>query len=567
MWLVTDDTGQVALITPSTGAVGLISLPSGVTAVSPVERPSFIRYAVRGTDLYASYIAGQFSNVLTWVNSTLYKAGITAASVAPTLSQGSAPGVAGLVFARYTPAQYIGTKLVAEGNPSPASNLVSFTDQKPYLSGIPATFSDTRVTHFNIYLSVDGSLSYRAGKIALGTTDFTFSQSLEYLFQQETLPIKFDADGRPMDDILAYGQPPYATVMLSWHRRAWYVDPTKPGVWMSAIDNPEAVNSDEEQSYIPTLNGEYPLSLGANDDELLVFCEDAQYAIAGFGESSFRMRRLDDSVRFIAPHSVQTIQGMVMFASDQGVMAYMGGGGNSFRNLMARSFRRKWIELYAADTTAFENAASGYDRVNGDYIFLPDYSSGTRSIRGYLRAMLEEGEAEPWWYWGDVRTRRTRALGQFYYPGSRRGLITYGECDGYARWDDEANTDDDGDAYGKKMTVAHKHFFFGDQGGDAAHGRTYTNLNLFARLRNVDATVNFYAGDDTAYEGAATKSLTIEPAQNEPGQTTEPTSYSEWTPEVAGKGLTVEIVMEEPPANAEYRGFSIEHREGPQTRS
>ena len=548
------------------GATGAsaVSLPTGVAALVSPRRPSFQRFAIG--DGLNNYVSGQYSSLLVWApNQQLYKGGIAAPSVAPTVMLGAPGGVTGPVLVSFTWAQYIDDVLIHEGNPSPKSTEQTFTDQAIIVSGIPATAPDVRTTHWHVYVSVDGSLSYLAATVALGTTTTTITMDNEELFQQVTLPVKFDDNGLALDDILARGAPPYATIIRRWHRRMWYIDPTKPGVFFSEIDEMESVNENTDLSFLPTEGGEFPLCMAALDDELVVFCEDVFYSISGNGISSFRMRQVSDEIRFVCPFSPQNLQGMILFASDQGIMAYQGGGGNGFRNLMAKTFRTYWEELYGANTVAFENGCSGIDFKFGDYIFAPDWST-TRTIRGHYRPMVEDGEREPWWYFGDVRNRRLKALGQSFVSGTHLGLLTYAECDGQIYNDDAEDGTDAGDSYNKRMRVAHKHSVMGDQGGDDAHGRSYSNLDWFGLQNDNDVVVNCYGGDDTAIQATTpTTSETIEPLASVPGQTTQATSRSTPVAELAGKGVTVEIVVDNP-VQVEHRGFAFLHKEGSQTR-
>lgn len=566
-YLFTDINGNLSRMIPGGIAQQNVPLPSGVTKYSPLTRPTFSRYAlINGTrKLLLSFINGQFNKQLVWTPQMgLFKSGIEAPTAAPTLATTGTGSLSGEVAASFTWAQYQNNLLIHQGNPSPKTAEVTFTNDQVQISGIPSTAPDPRTTHWIVYLTVDGSLSYKAAVYSVGVTSATFDISSTALFENETLPVYLDADGNPLDDILARGVPPYAQVIGVWHQRQWYVVPGMPGVFYSALNEMESVDEDPDRSYIPMPGGEYPLSLGIMDDELVVFCEEVFYSIAGFGETSFSIRKVSDGLRFICPMSPITIQGMVLFASDQGICAYFGGGGNGFRSLMSRSLRNYWIDDLANNVEAYQNGIATDDRVYGDYVFAPDTST-TFQYRGYYRPMIEDGEHEPWWHW-DRRTRRDRTIGQLFYPNSRRGLVAYGECDGKVRWDDNSNADDDGDALQKEMRVMTKHFFMGSQAGDDAHGKTYTNLDWYGKQGSVDVDLNFYGGDDTANEGSPTGTDTLEPLPDQPGQTTEATSRSLEIPTTSGKGITVESVAVAP-LGVEFRGVGIEWRKGPQTRA
>lgn len=548
-----------------------LTLPTNVYLYKPTgARPSIERYALLGGNYpyNLTYIEGIYNKMVVWTqNRGLFRGGIQAHTAAPTLATSGAGSLTGSVVASFTWAQYVGNLKVHEGNPSPKTAGVAFSSNKVSISGVPSTAPDPRTTHWRVYLSVDGSLSYLAGTYPLGATSAAFDVSNVTLtaVTNETLPIKTDADGNPVDDVLARGVPPYASVIRFWHRRLWYIVPNRAGVFFSALDEPESVDGDEDLSFIPMPGGEYPLGLGYLDDELAVFCKpDVVYSISGFTENDFQAQRIATGIRLIAPHGVITSQGMIFFPTDQGVMAYFGGGGNGFRNLMARSMRSYWITQYAANTAAYENGVGADDMVYGDYVFLPDLASPMTEWRGYYRPMVEDGEREPWWHL-DTRARQDAALGTLYYSGTQRGALAHGECDGFVRLDDTTNADDDGDTTGKKQFRAMtKHFFMGDQSGDIAHGRTYTNLDIFGLQGGLDATLNLYAGDETANGGTA-QAVTLTAETSVVGQTTEPSSRRIEVSEVSGKGLTVEFVVDNP-LGVEFRGVGINWRKGPQTR-
>jgi hypothetical protein len=567
-WVYTNDQGQMFKQDPASDTAVEVTLPDGLAAMSPVVRPSFQRFA--RDSRFATYVAGQYDSLAVFLyNGSLHKAGLTAPTTAPTVAVGSPSGNPdGKQICRYTYAQYSGGRLIAESNPSPSAATLSVSDASVQWSSLASTSPDARVTHLHLYRSQNGSLSFRVAVLTLGTTSYEDNTDFPVLVLAPTLPVKLDADGNEMDDLLARGTPPYATIIKVWHNRMWYVMPGVAGVRFSYLDEPESVNEDTDYSQISIPGGEYPLSLGALDDELVVFCEDVAYSITGYGLSSFAIRKIGEQVRFIAPHSVQTMQGAILFASDQGIMAYTGGGGNGFRTLMARSFRAYWIELYAANAAAFENATSAVDYVSGDYMFSPDWDTGTRILRGYYRPVVEDGESEPWWHWGDVRDRKTKSLGQLYPGTTRRGLITYGECDGYARQEDASDGTDDGDTHKKQLVVEHGHRWAGgNQGGDLTAGASFTNLDWYGLAQSNTITVETYAGDETANEATApTETFDLAAPTDVPGVETQPSSYSQALLSTAGKGVTVQIKVDYP-VGVEHRGYAVQYRTGPQGRA
>jgi len=554
VWLFTDDAGNFYKSVPGSGVRTQVTLPSGVAQRTPAVRPKFSRYR------RLLVVAGKYNPMMLWtiLAGNLYKIGITAPSAAPTLAAGAAGAVTGIAIGRYTFAHYEGSTLIHESDPSPASASVSLTAQQRSWSGLPGSSGDSRVTHVHLYVSMDGSLSYRAAKIAVSATTHVENMATSTLYQQTSLPVKNPGTPEQADDLLARGVPPYAIWATPWHSRTWYIDPLRPGVSHSRTFEPESV---DPSNFLPTDEGEGPLALGAMDDELVVFCERKVYSVQSWG-STFRMRKVSDSYSLVAPHSILNIQGMLWFAAEQGISGYVGGGGNGFRNLMARSRRNAWIADYKANRQAYEDGIADDDRVNGCYLFATARETEPKTVTwvGYYRAMAEEGAVEP--YWGmDKMNRKRRALGNLFAPSSRAGLISFGDCDGYVRQENAANGDDDGDTYGKRLRIQHKHFVAGDQSGDDAHGSSWGPVDWFGRNDNGPVDLKTYCGDDAATESPADETVTF-PAGAQPGRKAR-TSHQGTLVKSAGKGVTVEITAATP-VDVRHRGVTIHRQDGEQ---
>lgn len=552
-------TGKMYSAIPGATSFTELGLPAGVQGLD--FKPSRVKAPDR-----ALYV-GQWSRPLTrGRDNQLHAAGLIGPSSAPTMTAGSG-SIIGNCICRLVFSVKIGNKVIQRSNPGPSAPTLSLSSGGRAWADIPTTAADARTTHVEGYVSVDGSISFRAFEVPLGVSTVTEATSTEDLASRTHLPVKTLRDGKVKDDTLARGVPPYISVAVWWHSRMWYITPSRPGVGFSKLNEPESVNP---TSFLPTKGGEFPVALGVLDRELIVFCARKSYGVQGFGLNDFRLDVASDSYGCISHWGAITIQGVIFFPSNQGMSAYFGGG--NFKNVMSWSRRADWVSQYASFESEYERAEARDNSADGEYVLAVDLPSSetnrTYIWKGYYRSMFEAGEGEPYWS-NDIMKRRTTSLGLFTPEGSKRSVLTYGSCDGYVRQADATDGDDDGDTYGKAYKLKHKHFFFGDQAGDDAHGRTYVGFDWFGKHGAVAASANFFPGDDSSGDAATppvSRSIAV-PAATRAGRTaTAKTSHHIGSiPGLSGKGITVEVTGTSP-VGMQHRGFAIEHREGPQSR-
>jgi hypothetical protein len=84
--------------------------------------------------------------------------GLEAPEDAPTLSTGHGSGLTGQYRAKYTYVRKVGDVVVAESNPSPASEAVQLTNQSLAISFTQP--DDDQVTHIRVYRTTAGGLTY-----------------------------------------------------------------------------------------------------------------------------------------------------------------------------------------------------------------------------------------------------------------------------------------------------------------------------------------------------------------------------------------------------------------------
>jgi hypothetical protein len=115
--------------------------------------------------------------------------------------------------------------------------------------------------------------------------------------------------------------------------------------------------------------------------------------------------------------------------------------------------------------------------------------------------------------------------------------------------------------------VTTAHIFRPDQGGDDGHGRSFNDVDVFAKTENQALTVSIYAGDDTAREAAAAQDSKEIPAQALSADLRQRVAKTSHTLEfdANGKGACLRLQAASP-VGLEIRGFALYDSEGEQSR-
>lgn len=548
---------------PGSSTLTLLATPAGVTLKDP--RPCFTK--ARKSAFILTIINGKYSPGRVWFEAAGddFLLGILAPSSAPTIAtQGT--GLTGTVNGYISFVHKIGGADAHESSLSPQSNDLTLTNQGVRWT-LPTTHANDRVTHVRIYRTPTvGGLPHFVADVTLGTATYDEAVTDAVLQEAVTPPVRFDSGGSTILDPDARGIPPYTLYSVAGNGRVWYGgDPAFPArVWHTRIGEPESVNL--EEGYDDMEGGEAVTGMGHLGNEILAFTHKGIYAAEGFDEDDIRWRRVIPSFGCICHHGIKNDHNTLFYPSQQG-MAYYDGGVP--RNVMAQSLRDYWVADYKANPSNFQNGTAGINEEKGYYLFLPEPRSVAPRTLGYLgdlRAMFEDGQAEPRWNLF-IQNRGVFALGELYGAGEQRSELHYGDLDGVIRKDDPDDPDDDGDTYLKRLIARFKHFFYGDQGGHDSQGRKMTDLDIFAKHENTDILVNVYGGDEEASQARRPswfKTFVATLASVAGRLKTAKTSHHA-TPGVNGKGHTVEIIADSP-VGVELRGLNISTTEGEQTR-
>jgi hypothetical protein len=538
-----------------------LTLPSGLSGTR--RKPSIFPY--RGS----AYVCGFASRILRVLpNLTVNVSGLKAPSSAPTLAT-SGTGITGdaIAYIAYVQKDDSG-QILQVSNLSKPSSTVTLTNQGRAWTALPTTSPDAHATHLWGFVSMDGALPRFCWERRLGdTSSVTESVPTATLLLSEAAPVDTDSDL----DTGARGVLDYASVGVAYHDRAVYIVPGYPGIIVSKLFEPWAVNTDQLRSRYPTRDGEQPTALGIDGDTLIVFCQRSWYAFDGWSESDFRMAKLAGTYGCPAHRTPKNIDGVLYFMSEQGLCARSGGRGY---NVMSRTRRETFIRAYRANPE-FYSEAEACDSGDGLYRVLVPQSSASTKTRVWVadyRVQSEDGQGELW-VTDDYMTRQNDAIGLMNLPGQTVPTFVYGGADGKLRYEDATDGDDDADAssgsYGgsKAGRVRFPHLYPGGQAGDSAHGRSFRALDLFAQHDDVALTGKVWAGDQNTTDTTRTPRTVTFPARSDTRVLGDATRR-ETIEEVAGAGVTVEVSWTSAAASSatgvavKLHGIGLEHMPG-----
>ena len=514
-----------------------LGIPTDVAPLRGV--PMFARYGDK------DFVTGRFSRLLVRPrDGRVYSSGIVPPGYKPTIAGSGASGVTGAMIGYFTFVQKFGNALICESNPGPASSTTSLTNQARAWSNIPTVAPDPRVTHVRGYVGVDGATAALAWELAIGGVS-TYTEAVPTLSLSDTL-----VSG-------SRGIAPYAQYCAVYHDRLWLAgDPTFPDrLWYSRLGEPEGFSA---TGYLKTRNGESITGIAAFGDMLLVFCQHCTYAVQGYedfssgGEADLSIHRISPRIGCISGYSIANVGSpsggdLLMFASVRGPYAFDG----SFR-FMGHHISPEWKPAYAANKFAYETSLGEWDPELDAYVLTIRGSTGKAYV-GMLEGM-RQGESQPWWV---TRTRTREDTGQGIIADEFSGYLRLhtGSTDGHIRQENvAANTDDDGDAGSKTMTVRTKHYYpGGSPAGNALQGNKFTTGELYLKAENTAVTHRICVGEeDAGGSNGAETALTHGPSAAVGRQARYVHSYR--CERGAGRGIAHKLTAAS--ANGvEYKGF------------
>lgn len=530
------------------------TLPSGVS-VDEVRRAW--AFAYNG----AVHVGGPYNKNLVYYMAAgrLRRQGIEAPVNVPTLMTGGGSGLTGSMVGYYCYAELDDDgNILARSSLSPASPALACTDDNITWT-LPASASDSRVTHVILFREVDGDgLPKQVGDPhPIGTTAVT--EAVETSELQAEL-FEWGDDGGILDAD-ARGVPPASLFALVFAHMAWYMDGTSRGFRRSRLYEPEAVSDDLINSLELTPDGSLPWGACVRGDEMMVWTvPSGMWSVRVLSTGDISWTHISNADPLIATHGPTAMRGSVCWPGPRGIMAYDGGGSNAIRNLMDRTWQQQWMEDYAANKAAFQDM-QGRDNGKGFIQFLiplPD-APKTLCYRGYYAPMYQRGASEPVWT-RRILDRQEYAQATFYDLDDFTGNDVWGDEAGYIREDDPTNRDDDEDTYLKRLTLRTGHIYApGGLTGDDNHGATFTAYDLFMRNDDCDVDVTAWVGGIAAADGTPKYEHTVEAAAAAAGGFVDRDSVHEsFDGGIPGPGVTLQIDVDEPDPEFEFLGFAVD---------
>jgi hypothetical protein len=559
--ILISDQSEFAVREPNGTTIATIALPDGVSQASPLVRPAFARYPPR----HAAYVVGWADSNLVWrsAEAALYTFGLTAPTAAPVIFARAGSGRSGLNAGYYTWAHQDGDNVICESNPSPRSNEVTLDDEGLYWASIPATAPDARATHARLYVEVFGEVPAFVAAIPVGTT--TYADNVLDTDLGPVLPTTLGLDGTPELDAYARTPVPYCKYVEIFDDCAWYAgDPDHPDrIYRSRKREPEVTNTQElDGTYYTTRGGEPVTGLARHREELLVGTASAIDYIQRVGNLDYRIDRLSSYYNVASHHTMRRVgpNDDLWFLTYQGMALYNG----AFQFLMEEI--ADWVQdLIRANVANWEASWAAISRRFHGYILQVPQADGT-TWRLYGDYTPVQYGGQPFWL-PDKRTRKDTALGNLADIGGYPELYC-GSEDGQIRKEDVLTDGrDDGDALAKKFDATGAHIFRPDQGGDDGHGRSFNDVDVFAKTENQELTVSIYAGDDTAREAASPQDSKVIPAQALAADLRQRVPKTSHTLEFDANGKGAALRFEATaPVGLEIRGFALYDSEGEQVR-
>lgn len=543
----------------------------GVTAANEFEADGVILTERRPCMVWFRgdlYIIGYYTRPVVQqreTNGRWYPAGIRRPmyplAVAP---GGGTGGSSGSCLAFITFLHKVGSKVLAESNPSNVVNVGELTGQGRAWTNIDSSTAESRVTHVRGYVSMNGDLFRAAWESPYGIT------ALEE--NVRTLQLTFAGPNE-----WQYGIPPETYFGHVFAGRMWYAHSAAYPyrIWYSEPGKPQQVRA---SSFRDTLDREPITGIWKGRNELIVFCRRSSYMIRDSGTGVFVMEKLDSDVGCITHHGIQEIHNKIWFPSEDGIWIYDG----SFRYLM-KELTPLWRDDFDANRAAFDNGFALHDRIDKVYMFVTrrvtrpefensDISPGTLTYAGYYGAFepsMVGNQPHPEWTL-DMKYRFDSC--GFY---DEFGRLVIGDCDGKIRVADEDDPDDDGDSLNKALIIRRGHDLFFEPGDDLEQGGKHlAQLWYYVESEYTAWSCNIKGGDEQSWQGiqpdddfwhwsatvaASAKSETRVVKGSRSGkrywtQSYVPATVHWFTPErVTGRGFTMEL-RATAPRRLQYRG-------------
>lgn len=422
--------------------------------------------------------------------------GMAAPTSVPVLAAAAGPGTTGSCRVAYA---WYDEKLDEWSPLSGISNEVNLSNNARTVSNIDTSDADGRATHVGIFVSMDNASFRLSTKRQIGVSSVT--EGVATLALGFAFPATFTRF------------PLCATVVFYHKRLVMAGDFMHPDtLYVSVPGFPERYGG----LSFKTENGEPIVALAvAENDVCLVMTPSSTYELRGWRDNDMSLKLKDPDVGSCTK-SVAIARGKPIVANRYGIWFYNGGWHN-----IVQDRQKEWLDFYEAYSTAVEQSFAVVDPNTYTYrlfvstgfgtlsspetqFHVPNISGGTiRTLvwRANLAPLLPQVSGQmgqPHWSY-DVMCRAVDTAALLNLPGSKRADVHLGFCDGYIRYDDADDGDDDGDTYAKRMWIRTKAYDMGDPGGSFDEGKELKRLWTYLESDG-DWTLYCHGGDEYAWK-------------------------------------------------------------------
>lgn len=507
---------------------------------------------------------GWTDNIVLTKDLALWQLGLSPPVTPPAVALAAGPGVTG----SFIPYWSFYDENTDEDSPlSGAGTTLAAANQQFNWPAPPAPLNG-RVTHVRYWRSVDGSLPRLVMQRQLGVGAITEAIALGSL-------------GQSFTDV--FDKFPRCRFNAIWHDRLVCAgnDLAPNEIYLSLIGKPER----RSVLTLKTRSGQPVIGVVVVRDTLIILCPRASEIVTGFSEDDLAINIAQPQIGCIAHHGIQVIHGIAWIPTHLGL--YLCDGSSWF--FLADDIRRKWATEYRAFPAAYENGWSFHDPVTFVYSFYigqSAHSDFTASefvwwVADYQPVVQQVGGGlgQPNWSYdttsnnlvgGDQQVPGFCSAGLFALPGGRRQDTFLGGSDGriYKYSTDPNQLEFFGlgtTTGGRKFVVRTGADSVGDEGGDLAHGKRFTEVDYFVESEQSAWVANVYAGEEAASTNPVpnfTKAVAASAALVGGGPPAQPKGTHFFPlPQVVGERIVVELKALNP-AFMEFRGYQFSYKEG-----
>jgi hypothetical protein len=207
----------------------------------------------------------------------------------------------------------------------------------------------SRISHVELWVSVDGSLPRFIRRVRIGTTAVTESTPVLSLGEAE---------------INAFTSIPLGTINLMYNKRQLVagVEGRQDTVFISELEFPERFTN---LAFITHYN-EPIVGLLRYRDYVIVLCPDSSYRLQGYTADDYTLTVLDARVGGLGHHGNAVSEVQAFIPGKKGIQIFNGAFHQGLSNR-----RTEWMKNYKSHTIAYERAI-GYVNDNDEtYQFLP----------------------------------------------------------------------------------------------------------------------------------------------------------------------------------------------------